>query len=282
MEIVDILARCIGAFYALAGALGIRAVLMDHVLDQALSGLTLAPVAPAEAARRRAVAAICILSAGAGLALALLSPLSVPLLLAGLMVQLVYYGLGESPEARDDPEARADRRRNFNATIGYVVLAGLAAWLVGFGRMGSWTDPWALGLIGALVLVLWGYFVWHTRWKAPRFSGLSDFEGEAEALREPPDPARVLIRAGMGEGPLWDLDTSEPVDPFDHLPVEIAARLEIWNAAHSAAPEAGPAHRAEAAELAAALEGVFGKGNVVLAPEHDLSSDAPPPGSPAR
>lgn len=274
MEAFDILARLIGLFYLLAAALATRSILMDHLLDEALSGLTLKPVDPAEIRQRNRVAAMTLSIAAAGAALAMLNIWALPLLGLGLLVQAAYYRA--VPAMAEVPGAAAARRRGRNASLAFLVVTAFAAWLAAAGRMSGWDDWAALVAIGAATLGIGGYLLWNLRWRAPRRPA---WESGTEAVGDDAAPVtRVVVQARFGGGVLWNADTSEGLDPFDYLPVDLAARLESWGLAYEAAvewnetagapaftdPEHEARHRQQGEALVREVEAVFGAGNVQL------------------
>lgn len=273
---IDIAARLIGAFYAFGGWLALRYLLTDDLLDKMIAALKVAQPEPRDVVRRRVLACVGLLTCLSGVALLLLSQWAVVLFLVTLAAQaalLVWAGRAFPPR---DAADRQGRRATINAAIVYAAMTAVVLWLQSDGRLSSWTDPVgpaAMVLVGgALGVWMWG----HLKWKAGE---VEDDEPWPEFEPDLHPPTRVRLAPVIGDWTLWDADDGRGLDPFTYLPEELAQRVEQWEAARERAldPEdvfgpprfATPAAAGEYAEerraIVAALEAVFGAGNVEVA-----------------
>src|SRR5262249_49945902 len=85
-------------------------------------------------------------------------------------------------------------------------------------------------------------------------------------------PARVRLALRYGYQTLWDADDGRALNPYDHLPADLATRLLTWEddfhlAVDPYDPDAGPHFRGEDGErhalegeaIAEALREIFGR-----------------------
>lgn len=263
--------RLLGIFYVLAGIVGMRSAVMDHVLDQMLAGITLKPI-PRKDTIRRWIMMVSVLSiAMGGAAIMALSLWAVPLFLVGAVTQSGYLFWARTafpPESEDESKGR---RQTSNASFiysGATILVCLAAW---FGYLRPWLDPWAL-FIPTTGLALAATVGRQLFWKARRVASADDYP-EPEPRKIPPPPARVRLAPNWGGYPLRDADTDDGVIYGDYLDTDLADRLYAWTLAFNGGedfeakefwaqfdnPEAEAAHRAEGDALVKELAAVFGE-----------------------
>lgn len=270
-EALEIVLRLLGGFYVLAGIVGMRVMVMDHLMDQMLAGISLKPV-PTRENQRRWLLGISILAIGmGGMALMVLSLWAVPLFAIGAATQAFYLVWARSAFPVEDEIDRTGRRQTTTAALLYFGSTVLVLVAAGLGALRPWLDPWAgfIPVAGAVLLALVGrHFLWTAR-RPGRSSG-EDFE---EPPREiPPPPARVRLAPNWYGYPLRDADTDEGIIFDDYLPRELGDRLYDWTLAFHASEDydskqywarfedaaAETAHRAEGAAIVAELARVFG------------------------
>jgi hypothetical protein len=261
--------RAIGAFYVFAALLGMRSMVMDHVMDQMLAGISLKPI-PRKDHQRRWLLGSSLLAIGmGGMALMVLSVWAVPLFLLGVATQAFYLVWARTAFPPDDESERSGRRQTTNAAMIYAaatLLVGLAA---GFGLLHPWLDPWALAIpltgLALLASVARHFLGWG------RKPGSSWNDTEAPAREVPPAPARVRLAPSWGGYPLRDADTGDGVIYDDYLPQELADRLYEWSRAFHAGEDfevkefwaefedaaAEAMHRAEGDSIVSGLRTVF-------------------------
>ena len=172
---LEIVLRLVGAFYVFAGVLGMRAMVMDHLLDQMLAGITLKPIPQKEHRRRWLLTASTLAIGMGGMALMVLSLWAAPLFLFGAVGQAVYLVWARTAFLPENELERTGRRQTINAALlyGLVTVSVCAAALSGLLR--DWLDPWALliptsGL--GLLLPIGRHFLWRprqlSRWTEPK------------------------------------------------------------------------------------------------------------------
>jgi len=273
---IDIVARLIGAFYAFGGWLALRYLLTDDLLDKMIAALKVAQPEPKDVVRRRVLAGVGLLTCLSGVALLLLSRWAPVLFLAGLAAQgalLVWAGRTFPPK---DAADRKGRRGTINAAVVYSAVTAVVLWLQADGRLSSWSDPvgpTALVLVGGVLGVwMWG----HLRWRAGE---VDDEEVWPEFEPDLHPPTRVRLAPMIGDWTLWDADDGRGLDPFTYLPEALAQRIEQWEAVRERAldpedvfgpprfetPVAAREYAEETVAIVAALEAVFGAGNVEVA-----------------
>lgn len=270
MIAAEIALRTIGAFYVFASLLGMRSMVMDHLMDQMLAGISLKPI-PKKDHQRRWLLSSSVLSIGmGGMALMVLSLWAVPLFLFGAVTQGFYLLWARTAFPPEDDSERTGRRQTTNAAALYGGVTLLVCLAAGFGLLRPWLDPWALAVPAAgliLLFVVGRHFLWTTRRNRRR----SWDDTEPPPYEIPPPPARVLLAPWWGGYPLRDADTDDGVIYDDYLPRELADRLyewsrafhggddpdvqEFWAEFEDAAAEA--AHRAEGDSIVAGMRTVF-------------------------
>jgi MFS family permease len=270
MIAAEIALRTIGAFYVFASLLGMRSMVMDHVMDQMLAGISLKPI-PKKDHQRRWLLSCSVLAIGmGGMALMVLSLWAVPLFLLGAATQALYLVWARTAFPPEDDSDRRGRRQTTNAAVLYGGVTLLVCLAASFGLLRPWLDPWALAIPAAgliLLFIVGRHFLWDTR--RARHKSWDDTEPPPYDI--PPPPARVLLAPWWGGYPLRNADTDDGVIYDDYLPRELADRLyewsrafhggddpdvqEFWAEFEDAAAEA--AHRAEGDSIVAGMRTVF-------------------------
>ena len=155
MDGIDIVFRLAGAFYLIAGWLGLRAILLDSVLDKALAAISADTPEPAEEWRRRLLGALTILVGASGAALLFMNFWALPLFLLVTASQAVWFaglrGLFIKPEDDDD----RSRRQVANAAILYAAVTLGVVWLWRAGRLRPWDEPFGAARRLDLAPLLW-------------------------------------------------------------------------------------------------------------------------------
>lgn len=270
MDAIDIAARLIGAFYVFGGVIALHAIARDALLDKAIASITLSDENPDEALKRRILTVASLLTAVSGGALVLMAGVAPWLFLLNLICQAGWlaYARKRFPPA-DEDEGRG-RRQVANAALVWGVITAIVIWLDFDGRLGSPADPWPPLMLAAGGLGLLVWIARHLAWKPARAPA---FETDEPESAEP--PARVRLSLRYGYQTFWDADDGRALNPYDHLPTDLATRLLVWEdrfhvAVDPADPDAGPrfspqealAHAAEGRAIAAELTAIFGEGAV--------------------
>lgn len=261
--------RAIGAFYVFAGIVGMRAMVMDHLLDQMLAGITLKPIPQKEHRRRWLLISSTLAIGMGGMALMVLSLWAVPLFLFGAATQAFYLVWARTAFPVEDDAERTGRSRTTNAALVYFGATALVGLAAAFGLLRDWIDPWAMliPLTGLGLLLVGGrHFLWRPR----------KLEGWTEPEPVEPDPLAppraVALHPAWGGTVLVDADRDEWLDYDLFVPPELADRIwrwgnafragddhearEFWVQFTDAAHEA--AHRAEGEAIVAELRSIFG------------------------
>lgn len=276
MDAIDTAFRLAGGFYLFGGWLGLRAILMDSVLDKALAALSAGKEDPKERWRRWVVGASTVAIGASGAALMTMSAWALPLFVGSVAAQAAWIAGARRLFIGAEEDDEASRRKLVNAAILYGLVAIGVVWLWGAGRLQPFDEP--VGVVATALaaagLGLW--FVYHMAWKAP--SPGFDLADDDEKLDEPP-PARLVISPRQGFYPLIDADTGQRFSHMYWYDGELGFRIEDWDVQfqeayptedaphvpHFATPEDEAAWRAEGLAIGAALEKILGAGKVRFA-----------------
>ena len=276
MDAIDTVFRFVGGFYLFAGWLGLRAILLDSVLDKALTAISAGKADPKEHGRRWVLGASTVAIGASGAALMTMSAWALPLFVGSVAAQTVWIGGARRFFIAAGEDEEASRRQIVNAAILYGLVAIGVVWLWDAGRLQPFDEP--VGVVATTLaaagLGLW--FVYHMAWDAP--SPGFNLADEDEKLDESP-PARVVISPRQGFYPLIDADTGQRFNHRYWYDVEFGWRIEDWDVQfqeaypsedapqvpHFAMPEDEAAWRAEGLAIGAALEEILGAGNVRFA-----------------
>jgi hypothetical protein len=265
----EIVLRGTGAFYVFAGIVGIRAMAMDHVMDQMLAGITLKPIPRKEHHRRWLLISSTLAIGMGGMALMVLSLWSVPLFLLGAATQAFYLGWARTAFPVKDDVERTGRSRTTNAALLYFGATALVCLAAVFGLLRDWLDPWAalIPLAGLGLLLVGGrHFLWRPR-QLERWTEPEPVEPDPLA-----PPRAVALHPQWGGAVLIDADRDEFVDYDLFVPPHLADRIWRWgNAFHAGDDHAvkefwvqftdathEAAHRAEGEAIVAELRTIFG------------------------
>ena len=276
MDAIDTAFRLVGGFYLFAGWLGLRAILLDSVLDKALAALSAGKADRKESGRRWVLGTSTVAIGASGAALMALSAWALPLFVGGVAAQAVWIGGARRFFIAAGEDDEASRRQLVNAAILYGLAAIGVVWLWGAGRLQPFDEP--VGVVATTLaaagLGLW--FVYHMAWDAP--SPGFDLADDDEKPDEPP-PARLVISPRQGFHPLIDADTGQRFNHSYWYDGELGWRIEDWDVRlqnayptedapqvpHFATPEDEAAWRAEGLAIGAALEEILGAGKVRFA-----------------
>lgn len=281
MDAIDIAFRLAGGFYLFAGWFGLRAILMDSVLDKALAALSAGKEDPKERGRRWVVGASTVLVGASGAALMTMSAWALPLFLASVAAQAIWIAGARRIfiPAEDDDEA--SRRQLVNAAILYSAVAVGVAWLWSQGRLAPFDEPVGVVVtaLAASGLALW--FVYHMAWDAPSLPSFDPPPDEEEDDRQA--PARIVIAPKFGWQPLVNADTGKRFSHLYWVEESLAHRIEEWDDGFQSAfsaddsprgpdfpsPQDEAAWRAEGLAIAEALKDIYGPDSVTFGPGWD-------------
>ena len=269
MDVIDITARLIGAFYAFGGVLALRAIAADAVLDRALASIAMSRPDPDDELRRRVLTAASVVTAASGGAVGLQSGLAPWLFMLNLGLQAGWLAWARVRFPPRDADEILGRRRVARAAAVWAGATAIVLWLDLDGRLGPVSEPWPPLALAVGVVAMLAWILPQLAWKP----------GPTPAFGEEPDgqavvvaPRRVRLALRYGFQTLWDADDGRALNPFDHLPDALATRLLAWeDAFHDAfdphEPDAGPqfaparaeAHELEGLAIAAELRALFGE-----------------------
>ena len=286
MDVIDIVFRLIGVFYAFGGLVAIRAAALDVVLDRAISMITLKPRPRREAVRAWLLGAGAVVTLASGVALAALSQWAVPFFLIGTTLQIVWLFWARHAFPPEDADDQLGRRQTTNAALGYAVVLLGVVWLANAGRLAPFDATGPAIAIGVAAIAGLAYLARSLGWWTGGAFGSRDddlddnFDDDEVAsgddgLRH---PSRIRLVPSVYHDPLVDADDGRILDHFDYLPLDLAERIEAWRDAWVAAldpdthepvfanPEAEAASHADAGAIVSELEAIYGEG-AVEAPE---------------
>lgn len=260
--------RTIGAFYLFAGIVGMRAMVMDYLMDQMLAGITLKPVPVSERRRRLLLTSSTLAIGMGGMALMVLSLWAAPLFLFGTATQVLYLIWARTAFPAEGDAERTGRSQTTNAALIYGCATALVCLAALFGLLRDWFDPWAalIPTTGLALLALAGrHLLWRPRqverWVEP--DPISD---------DPPAPPRaVALHPSWGGGVLVDAADGAFVDYDLFVPAALSERIWRWGHAFHAGEDPGTrefwaqftnpaqeaAHRAEGEAIVAELRMIF-------------------------
>ena len=266
---LEIALRLVGTFYVFAGILGMRAMVMDHLLDQMLAGITLKPIPQKEHRRRWLLTASTLAIGMGGMALMVLSPWAAPLFLFGTAGQAVYLVWARTAFPPENELEHTGRRQTINAALLYGLVTVLVCAAALSGLLRDWLDPWALLIPTsslALLLPIGRHFLWRPR-QLSRWTEPEPVEPDPLA-----PPRAVALQPQWGGAILIDADRDEFVDYDLFVPPALSERIwrwgqvfhagddheskEFWVQFTDRAHEA--AHRAEGEAIVAELRSIFG------------------------
>ena len=283
MDVIDIVFRLVGVFYAFGGMVAIRTMVLDAALDRALAMITLKPEPARAIARRWLLGAGAVLTGVSGVALAALSQWAVPLFLVGTTLQIVWLFWARHAFPPEDADDARGRRQTTNAALGYAIVLLGVVWLANADRLAPLDQP-APGVAILLALIAFPAYLLHgLHW--PKGGGFGGGDPELDDDDWSPDdtpalrhPSRIRLVPSVYHDPLVDADDGRILDHFDYLPLDLAERIEAWRDAWVAAldpdthepvfanPEAEAASHADAGAIVSELEAIYGEG-AVEAPE---------------
>ena len=226
MDIIDLLFRGVGLFYLVGAYFGLRAILMDSVLDKALAALSAAPEDPTEKHRRYLMGALTVGFGAGGAALLMMSILALPLFLLALAAQIIWLAGARRLFVRAEDDDPQSARQVANAAVLYAAATLGVVWLWWTGRLGPWDDPLVIAATLVATLGLGGWLVYHLAWQ-PASSADDDFPTSSSEPESPPE--RIVIDPARGLWPLVDADSGQRFNHLTWLDEEIAWRIEDWD-----------------------------------------------------
>jgi hypothetical protein len=224
----------VGAFYVFAGFVVMRAMAMERVMDQVLAALN-DPTDANDQMRVAVLSAGAVLTLASGVALAILSPLALPLFAANVVVQGGYLLWATRAIPPEDASAAKGRAQTRNAFVIYCVATAFVAWLSTQGHLRPWSAGVSnllidVGIVVAAVAGVWGFI--HMPRKGDATMRLGDgVPGTPVAdYTAPPKPTHLRLAPEFACSPLWNGVTGEPVSVFAlDLPDDLAYRIEEWD-----------------------------------------------------
>ena len=283
---MNIAAHLIGAFYAFAGMVILRAMTMDRLMDVMLAALTLKPTPRAERLTSQILTLGAVLTLCSGLTLLLLSRFAPLVFLANVVVQGLYLVWAARALPPEDALEAKGRRQTTNAFFLYCVATGFVCVCSYLGVFTPWTElggvpGWLRELL--LPLLLTGGVSWYFLRDRGAKNTDTDRDSDAPQTTIPPQewyskPVKaVRIAPEYQCWPLWNDETGDNLHPNDlDLSNDLARRILAWDDAFQATfnqedpmeskfptPEEEDAYQAETRILAEAIHQEW-TGDVIL------------------
>lgn len=153
-DLTGLALRLVGAFYAFAGVVAMRAGIASRFIDVATAAIGGEAPKPAETGRAlwMLVAGIVILAGGVALALRI--DLAAILFTVSALAQALYLGV-VAPRLLDpsDPPDAMGRQQTINAFVLYLAATAYVLWAFMMGRLDPWgTLPWPILPIAATIV----------------------------------------------------------------------------------------------------------------------------------
>jgi hypothetical protein len=227
-------AMAIGAFYVFAGVVVMRSMAMERLMDKVLAALN-DPTDANDQMRVAVLSAGAVLTLASGMALAILSPLALPLFAANVVVQGGYLLWATRAIPPEDDSAARGRSQTRNAFAIYCVAAAFVAWLATQGHLRPWSaGTTALlidgGIVVAAVVAAWLFVHMPRKGDRTLRLGGSPVVTPLSDYAPPPKPTRLRLAPEFSCSPLWDADTGDPVSVFSlDLPDDLMFRIETWD-----------------------------------------------------
>ena len=169
MDLIEVVLRLVGAFYAFAGYVATRAALTSHFFDRAIAAIAAEKPAGTETAKFIWLLAAAVIVGLSGIALMLRLDVAPWLFLASSAGQAAYiFHVAPRYFDRDDPPDPGGRRQSTNAFVVYTAATAFVLWAAYMGRLLSWRDvPWPLLVIAAAAIIAYAGRVAFLLGKAP-------------------------------------------------------------------------------------------------------------------
>lgn len=183
LALSQVAAIAIGAFYAFAGVVVLRAMALDRVMDALLAAMN-DPSGPKEQMRGRVLTAGAFLTLASGALLMLLSPLAAPVFVANAIWQGGYLLWAETALPLEDDDDARGRRQTKNAFVVYLAATAFVVWLGVQGQLRSWDVPLLTIAIDAAVVVAVAVASWafiHMRRRKQPSVAVPAFDAETES-----------------------------------------------------------------------------------------------------
>jgi hypothetical protein len=227
------IAMAVGGFYVVAGAIVLRAMKLDELMDGLLQALEGKPASANEHWRSAILTAGAYLTLGGGAALATLSAFALPLFLANTVVQGGYLLWAARALPPGDADEAKGRKQTTNAFAIYAAACAFVVWLSVQGGLRAWPgdiEGLAMELLAVVGITIAGWasiYVpnsWFSRKAAAEGSGITRLE------EDEPVPTNLRLSPDWQRWPLWDADTGVNVSHYRlNLPDRLAERIETWD-----------------------------------------------------
>lgn len=266
--------RALGVFWFAGGLVTLRALAQARVLDVALAALG-GGVRPKDVVRAGLLGGGAILTALAGLLLALLDRFAPAALLANAVVQAVWLAYAARHFPPEDDEDRIGRLRVTNAFGVWLVGTGSVIAAEQFGVVHFENLPTAEAVIclAAVAAAVWQGLAIRAMWATPTLGAAAIADPEPESEGPYRQPVNVILAPEVGCWPLWDADDGRNLDPWRlDLAEELRERIrafedrviEALDVDHDDGPTIVdramiPGLEAEAIEITRALASVYGE-----------------------
>lgn len=227
-------AMAIGAFYVFAGVVVMRPMAMERLMDQVLAALN-DPTDANDQMRVAVLSAGAVLTLASGAALAILSPLALPLFASNVVVQGGYLLWATRAIPPEDAASARGRAQTRNAFIIYCVATAFVAWLAAEGHLRPWSaDVTALlvdvGIVVGAVAGAWAFINMPRKGDATMRLGQEPLATPIADYTAPPKPTRLRFAPEFACSPLWNDETGDSVSVFAlDLPDDLAFRIDEWD-----------------------------------------------------
>jgi hypothetical protein len=223
-------AMAIGAFYVFAGVVVMRSMAMERLMDRVLAALN-DPTDATDQMRVAVLSAGAVLTLASGAALAILSPLALPLFASNVVVQGGYLLWATRAIPPEDAASARGRAQTRNAFIIYCVATAFVVWLAAEGHL----RPWAallvdVGIVVAAVVGAWAFINMPRKGDATMRLGEEPSATPIADYTPPPKPTRLRLAPEFACSPLWNDETGDSVSVFAlDLPDDLAFRIDEWD-----------------------------------------------------
>lgn len=214
-DISDIALRIVGAFYAFAGIVATRAMLMSYFLDRAISALSREKLSKAEVGRSVWLGIASVFIFVGGVALAILHEAAAWIFLASATAQAVYLAiLAPFIFDRADPPDGKGRQQSINAFAVYLAATAFVLWAASSGHLQQTADhqPAIIAVAIVATVAFLGYVV-TTLYNLTKPAPATTYDSDDVSNGDPADAdladvTKIKVMADYQCWPLWNLSGS--------------------------------------------------------------------------